>query len=191
VGTLRAILIGTFAAGLAACGGGAQATVKVKTKPVVKKDKPKPVEAPVEEPKQITENISVSMDLAEACDLKVDEKTHVNPKFNYDRQELLPEDRRVLEMIATCLNTGTLKGRSINLVGRADPRGTDEYNLALGSRRAYSVSGYLEKIGVGKGQMFEKTRGSLDATGTTENGWQNDRRVDIVLMAPNNSDSAL
>jgi peptidoglycan-associated lipoprotein len=78
--------------------------------------------------------------------------------------------------------TGALKGKAVSLVGRADPRGTEEYNLGLGSRRASSVSTYLERLGVGQPQLAVTTRGALDATGTDESGWQKDRRVDIMLQ---------
>ena len=70
------------------------------------------------------------------------------------------------------------------LIGRADPRGTEEYNLGLGSRRAASVSQYLARLGVGQPQLGVTTRGAIDATGTDESGWRQDRRVDIQLQQP-------
>jgi peptidoglycan-associated lipoprotein len=66
--------------------------------------------------------------------------------------------------------------------GRADrTRRTEEYNLGLGSRRSESVSQYLGRLGVQKPQLGVTTRGALDATGTDESTWQQDRRVDIQL----------
>ena len=62
-----------------------------------------------------------------------------------------------------------------------DPRGTEEYNLGLGSRRAANVGTYLERLGVGQPQLAVTTRGSLDAAGTDESGWSKDRRVDVQL----------
>ena len=53
-----------------------------------------------------------------------------------------------------------LKGRSVKLVGRADPRGTQEYNMALGERRSNAVLKYLAALGVGAGQMTETSRGA-------------------------------
>ena len=90
-------------------------------------------------------------------------------------------DRDVLQQIATCVTSGPLKGKKLELTGRADPRGTEEYNLALGSRRAGSVGQYLEALGVRKTYLPQTTRGALDATGTDETGWAKDRRVDIML----------
>ena len=90
-------------------------------------------------------------------------------------------DRDVLAQIATCVTTGPLAGRSLTLVGRADPRGTVGYNMALGARRAHSAGAYLEQLGVGSSRVMETSRGELDATGTDERTWQIDRRVDVML----------
>ena len=129
---------------------------------------------------QVSPTLAVSADIISACGIKA-APTQGNPKFDYDKDELTPEDRAILDQIATCLTTGALKGRTVDLIGRADPRGTEEYNLGLGSRRAGSVSAYLGRLGVGQPQMAVTTRGALDATGTDEAGWQKDRRVDILL----------
>jgi peptidoglycan-associated lipoprotein len=55
-----------------------------------------------------------------------------------------------------------------------------EYNFVLGEHRAGSVERYLEQLGVAKAKLSETSRGKLDATGTDENGWQRDRRVDLL-----------
>ena len=114
------------------------------------------------------------------CGIKATSRTP-NPKFDYDKDELTADDRTVLDQLATCLTTGALKGKAVALIGRADPRGTEEYNLGLGSRRAQPVSQYLGRLGVGDPQMAVTTRGALDATGTDEAGWRQDRRVDVQL----------
>jgi len=129
---------------------------------------------------QVSPNLAVSSDIATACNLKVSQ-TAANPKFDYNQDDLTPDDRAVLDQIAACLMTGPLKGKAVSLIGRADPRGTEEYNLGLGSRRANSVGEYLGRLGVGKPQLVVSTRGALDATGTDEASWKNDRRVDIQL----------
>jgi peptidoglycan-associated lipoprotein len=130
---------------------------------------------------QVSQSLAVSGDIVQLCGIKV--STSAAPTFDYDKAELSPEDRAVLDQLATCLTTGALKGKSVSLIGRADPRGTDEYNLGLGSQRAGSVSSYLTRLGVQANQLGVTTRGSLDATGTDESGWQKDRRVDITLAA--------
>jgi peptidoglycan-associated lipoprotein len=131
---------------------------------------------------QVSQSLSISGDIVQLCGIKV-QATSASPTFDYDKAELSPEDRAVLDQLATCLTTGALKGKAVALVGRADPRGTEEYNLGLGSQRAGSVSTYLTRLGVQAGQLNVSTRGALDATGTDEAGWQKDRRVDITLAA--------
>jgi peptidoglycan-associated lipoprotein len=130
---------------------------------------------------QASSNVYVSNDLAKQCTLHMD-NTQEAPKFDYNEASLEPSDRDVLEAIATCVTKGPLKGRHLELVGRADPRGTEEYNMGLGSRRAGTVRDYLTRLGVTKGQMAQTTRGALDANGTDDASWRQDRRVDITLQ---------
>lgn len=129
---------------------------------------------------KVSPTLSLSGDIVKLCNIKA--AGSGSPTFDYDKDELAPEDRTVLDQLAECLTKGALKGRAVALVGRADPRGTEEYNLSLGSRRASSVSTYLTRLGVGQPQLAVNTRGSLDATGTDEAGWAKDRRVDISLQ---------
>jgi len=143
-------------------------------------DKPK-LDVTKDEP--VSPGLAVSSDIAAACGLKITSSA-ATPKFDYDKDELTPDDRAVLDQIATCLTTGALKGKAVALIGRADPRGTEEYNLGLGSRRAHSVSQYLGRLGVGEPQMAVTTRGALEATGTDDATWKQDRRVDIQLAQP-------
>jgi peptidoglycan-associated lipoprotein len=129
---------------------------------------------------KVSPNLALSSDLVQLCGIKPPAES-ANPNFDYNKDELTPEDRTVLDQLATCLTTGPLKGKTVSLIGRADPRGTEEYNMGLGSRRASSVSSYLVHLGVSQPQLAVTTRGSLDATGTDEAGWSKDRRVDIQL----------
>ena len=72
------------------------------------------------------------------------------PKFDFDNSSLEPQDVTVLQQIAKCVTNGPLKGRSLLLTGRADPRGEVEYNFALGEHRADAVDTYLAQLGVDK-----------------------------------------
>jgi outer membrane protein OmpA-like peptidoglycan-associated protein len=143
-------------------------------------DKPAPQ---VDKDTPVSPTLAVSGDIASMCGLKASasKPSATSPNFDYDKDELTADDRAVLDQLATCLTTGALKGKPVALVGRADPRGTEEYNLGLGSRRAASVGSYLGRLGVGEPQMAVTTRGALEATGTDESGWKQDRRVDIQL----------
>jgi peptidoglycan-associated lipoprotein len=122
--------------------------------------------------------IQVSGELAELCHLHA---TGAKQHFGTNDDTLLPAERDMLVQLATCLSEGALRGRGLELVGRADARGEQEYNMVLGEKRAARVAGYLESAGVGRTRMKLTSRGELDASGKDEGGWQEDRRVDIAL----------
>ena len=129
---------------------------------------------------KMSHSLALSSDIVQLCSLKATGSAAA-PTFDYDKDQLTDDDHNVLQQLATCILRGPLQGKDVELIGRADPRGTEEYNLALGSRRASSVSQYLEALGVGKTSLSRTTRGALDATGTDAAGWAKDRRVDIML----------
>jgi peptidoglycan-associated lipoprotein len=149
------------------------------TTPPAVAEAPAPKAAPPAQ--QASPNVYVSDDLAKQCTLHIDNVSQA-PKFDYDAASLEPADRDVLQAIAQCVTSGPLKGRRLELTGRADPRGTEEYNMGLGSRRAGSVGDFLKHLGVGNGQLAQTTRGALDANGTDDSSWKQDRRVDITLQ---------
>jgi peptidoglycan-associated lipoprotein len=121
-------------------------------------------------------------DLVDQCMVRLTDVAKT-PKFDYDEFGLEQDDRDVLDAVGKCVSKdGPLAGRSVQLVGRADPRGTNEYNLALGDKRANAVASYLVRLGVPRDQIATTTRGDLDATGRDEVSWRNDRRVDLQLM---------
>ena len=124
--------------------------------------------------------VNVDDDIIKACNLKF-ENIEDAPKFDYDSESLTTGEKNVLEAIARCLTNGPLKGKSVDLVGRADPRGETEYNMTLGAKRARSVHTFLGGLGVPAEKLRDTSRGELDAKGTDEDGWRKDRRVDVRL----------
>ena len=124
--------------------------------------------------------MSVAPEIASACNIDFQAAAPA-PKFDFDDSSLQDNDRAILDQVVTCVTTGPLKGRSLELTGRADPRGESEYNMDLGSQRASSVKSYLVQAGVSDAQISTTSRGALDATGTDESTWAIDRRVDITL----------
>jgi peptidoglycan-associated lipoprotein len=156
----------------------AKTTPDVAPPPAATADKPAPA---VAQDTPVSPGLALSGDLAALCKIKPTATAKTSPQFDYDKDELTPDDRAILDQLATCLTNGALKGKAVALIGRADPRGTEEYNLGLGSRRAASVSQYLGRLGVGEPQMAVTTRGALEATGKDESGWKQDRRVDVQL----------
>jgi peptidoglycan-associated lipoprotein len=163
---------------LAACGG--KAAKKPPVPPPTVTPEAVPAAAPAK-PIEASPNVGVSDDLAKRCSLRF-ASVEDAPKFEYNDDELLAADRDVLQQVAECLVRGPLKGKAVQLVGRADPRGTEEYNLGLGTRRAESVRSYLLRLGVAGDRLSPTTRGELDASGVDESSWQRDRRVDLQLV---------
>ena len=98
--------------------------------------------------------------------------------FDFDEFVLTSEASTNLQAAATCIKS--VAGRTIRLEGHCDPRGTDEYNLALGDRRAQSVKRYLERLGVEANRMRAVSKGKLEATGSNETGWAKDRKVRFI-----------
>lgn len=133
-------------------------------------------------PGKSNSTIYLSDRFRQMCNITTMESAKAAPKFDFDQNAILPEDRDVLAQVAQCLTTGPLKGRSVKMVGRADPRGTTDYNMALGERRANAVLKYLTGLGVASSQLSETSRGALDATGNTDAAWKLDRRVDVDLL---------
>ena len=125
--------------------------------------------------------VHVSSDLERTCKIVVGSVSDA-PKFDFDDSTLLPEDRAVLDQVARCVTTGPLKGRALKLTGRADNRGTEEYNFALGAHRANAVERYLAADGVAQPRLHETSRGELDAKGNDDSARRADRRVDIDLV---------
>ncbi len=131
-------------------------------------------------PVAVSNNLRAGDALVRQCSLHF-ANTQEAPKFSFDQAGLTTQDRNVLQQIADCVTKGPLKGKKLQLVGRADPRGTEEYNLGLGDRRAHTVSTYLERLGVATTLVNTTTRGALDATGHDDTSWEQDRRVDVDL----------
>lgn len=120
--------------------------------------------------------LNISDEIKKACGI-----TTTDAFFAYDSANVLPEAQELLKKLATCFSTGPLAKRQMRLVGHADPRGDEDYNMVLGSKRADSVKTAITGAGLAATQVVTTSRGEMDATGTDEAGWSRDRRVDIAL----------
>lgn len=96
--------------------------------------------------------------------------------FAYDSSTLDTGARDQLAKNASCMKQNSVQ--RMHLVGLTDPRGTEEYNLALGDRRASSARTYLQSLGV-QGEITYSSMGEELASGTDEASWLRDRRVDF------------
>jgi peptidoglycan-associated lipoprotein len=98
--------------------------------------------------------------------------------FGYDEFVLSAESTRKLQAAAKCIKS--VSGRTIRLEGHCDPRGTEEYNLALGDRRAQAARRYLKRLGISGGRMRAVSKGKLEATGSGPATWKLDRKVQFI-----------
>jgi len=100
--------------------------------------------------------------------------------FEFDSSAVDQESRRVIEAHSQYL----IENPDVNVVleGHADERGTREYNLALGERRANSVAEIMVAYGVAPGRIQTISYGEERpaALGSDESAWQLNRRVVIL-----------
>lgn len=101
--------------------------------------------------------------------------------FAFDSAAIQADAAAALDALAACFSKGALAGHRMTLIGHTDARGEVEYNLALGQRRAGSVADYLAGHGMTRDHLATSSRGEFDATGTDEQGWARDRKVDVLL----------
>ena len=103
--------------------------------------------------------------------------------FDYDESVIRADAMPVLQRNATYLQRWTTT--RVTVEGHADSRGTNEYNLALGDRRAAAVRDYLATLGVAANRMLPVTRGEESPQCTTEDEacWQRNRRGHFVFTA--------
>jgi OOP family OmpA-OmpF porin len=107
----------------------------------------------------------------------------VSPKFPFDSAIVYVEDRDQLAALVRCLNHESMQSRGVLLVGRADPRGTDEYNMRLGARRAEQIREFLVHEGLSANRIAAESEGKRDAKGNLpEYSFGYDRRVDVVVV---------
>lgn len=100
--------------------------------------------------------------------------------FEFDKSDLSAEAREALVYHARALMNNP--GQRVRLEGHADERGTREYNLALGERRAQAVARYLQVQGVSSNQLEIVSYGEERPAnpGTTEQAYSENRRVELV-----------
>ena len=99
--------------------------------------------------------------------------------FEFDKSSLTSKSIQTLKSAVDALNENSTI--EVTLSGHADERGTREYNLALGQRRAESVSDYLVLNGINKSRITVKSFGEEKplAYGQDEASYAKNRRVEI------------
>ena len=103
--------------------------------------------------------------------------------FDLDQSTLSEQSRSTLDAKLPLLNANP--GMRIQVVGHADERGSDEYNLALGQRRAAAAKRYLTDRGIDAGRIDVTSRGeeSPACTEESEGCWSQNRRDEFEIVA--------
>jgi peptidoglycan-associated lipoprotein len=110
------------------------------------------------------------------------EKPLANIYFDYDKALIREDAKPVLETNAAWLNK--FKTIKILIEGHCDERGTEEYNLALGEKRAKNTMDYMGTLGISAGRIKILSYGKsqpLDP-GHDEAAWQKNRRAQFMII---------
>ncbi|MBE0605594.1 MAG: peptidoglycan-associated lipoprotein Pal [Deltaproteobacteria bacterium] len=140
------------------------------------------VEAPMKEPPPMA--VAPAMPPAEAPGVAVTEEKvsqFDDIRFDFDKSELKEDSRKTSGVVADYLKSHPQAKMLIE--GHCDERGTAEYNMALGERRATAVMTYLVSLGVPKSALSTVSFGKekpLDP-GHNEAAWGKNRRAHFVL----------
>jgi peptidoglycan-associated lipoprotein len=107
--------------------------------------------------------------------------------FDYDKASLRPDALKALEADSTELRDilKDFPNYKLTIEGRCDERGSDEYNIALGDRRAQAAKDYLVQVGISAAQLNLISYGKEHPVCQEhdEACWQRNRRIHIVAMA--------
>lgn len=103
--------------------------------------------------------------------------------FDFDKSDIRPGDAQVLDQKLAVLQANP--GLTIEIVGHCDERGSDEYNLALGNRRALSAKQYLVSRGIDAGRISTRSMGEEQPInpGHDETAWSQNRRDEFGITA--------
>ncbi|MDH4045840.1 MAG: OmpA family protein [Gemmatimonadota bacterium] len=103
--------------------------------------------------------------------------------FDFDKSNIRPGDAATLDRKIAIMQANA--GLSITITGHADERGSDEYNLALGNRRALAAKEYMVNRGIAANRVTTASRGEeqpLDSM-STEEAWAKNRRDEFAVAA--------
>ncbi len=147
------------------------------TKPQAVATTPPPEQAPVQQAPSIVPG--------SAEDLRVNVGDTVH--FDYDKYDIKDNDRAILQKQAAWLQQ--YPSVRVTIEGHCDERGTREYNLALGARRANAVKEYLVSLGVSAARLDTISYGKERpiCTESTEDCWAQNRRAVTTITSGANS----
>jgi peptidoglycan-associated lipoprotein len=129
-------------------------------------------------------NYLEGLDSSEINEIKKLEKQLNIVYFKFDEYSVNSSAESSLEENAEKLNSDEFKSKNIKVEGNCDEWGSDEYNYALGLKRAKSVKDFLISEGVDKSRLslisFGESSGVCSEK--TKECWQKNRRVDTKLL---------
>jgi peptidoglycan-associated lipoprotein len=101
-------------------------------------------------------------------------------RFGFDQSALVPESQGTLQKLADCVKRAPAK--RILVAGHCDERGTTQYNIALGARRAEAARKYLSDLGVSaKLETVSYGKEKPLCTESTEDCWARNRRAEFQV----------
>ena len=106
--------------------------------------------------------------------------------YDYDRSNIRAGDAAILDQkLAILQRNPSLR---IQITGHCDERGSDEYNLALGNRRALGAKRYLTDRGIAEDRITTSSRGEENpmAMGANEEAWAQNRRGEFTISSGGN-----
>ncbi|MFN7698784.1 MAG: OmpA family protein [Deltaproteobacteria bacterium] len=98
--------------------------------------------------------------------------------FAFDESALDDAARSALQGNVSCMQERDIQNVTVTVM--CDPRGTEEYNMALGDRRARTTRDHLQRLGVQRTSLLTRSVGEEMAQGADEYGWSRDRRADVT-----------
>jgi len=133
-----------------------------------------------EQQKEDVKELALKRDAAAAATAEKEQTAFEDIYFVFDKSTIEPEAREILKRLAGLL--GSNKNYSLVVEGHCDERGTVEYNLALGQRRADAAMKYLVDLGLDKESIKTITYGKERPleTGHDEEAWTKNRRAHFM-----------
>ncbi|HXE61400.1 MAG TPA: peptidoglycan-associated lipoprotein Pal [Gemmatimonadaceae bacterium] len=147
---------------------------------------PAPAPAPAPTPAPAAPPADHSADSAKAAQERlaqarstIEERIH----FDFDKSDILADDKSILDAKLPILRANP--NMRIRIEGNCDDRGSEEYNLALGQRRAAAAKRYLTDFGIDAGRIDIISYGHEKpmCTQDSEDCWSQNRRDEFVIIA--------
>ncbi|HEY8368923.1 MAG TPA: peptidoglycan-associated lipoprotein Pal [Thermodesulfobacteriota bacterium] len=143
---------------------------------------PAPVQAPEPTPAPVAEAPAPAAPAPAA--VETERRTRLETVyFDFDKSDLRPDARATLEANAEWLRRNP--NVRVQIEGHADERGSVQYNLALGERRAESAKRYLESLGISGSRLSTISYGEERPVdpGHGEEAWAKNRRAEFVVTS--------